>query len=145
MYQFLRLNNPIPSCELYSLEFIENKWIYIYALNTPFELNDDNTVEIAVYEYISDLYLKVPDSIHPESVNLKITKLSEYMHLLKKQMETDLDYRKKWLSKLDDVPEVNSITLENKTYSHQDLLNSNLHYISFTIEFNDKYTKFAAI
>lgn len=121
MYQFLKLNDPIPSCEIYSLEFDEGKWIYIYALNVPFELTDENTEEIIVYEYISDLYLKLPNTVHPESVNLKVIKLHEYLHLLNKQREADLDYRNKWLSKLDVIPEINSVTLKNKSYSHQEL------------------------
>ena len=145
MYQFLRLDEPIPSCEIYSLEFSESKWIYIYALNVPFELTNENTQEIVVYEYISDLYLKMSDSIHPESVNLRITKLDEYLCLLTIQRQADLDYRDKWLSKLDVIPEINSVTLGNKTYSHQELLDNGLHFISFTIDFTDKITKFAAI
>lgn len=145
MYQFLKLKEPIPSCEIYSLEFQNNEWIYVYALNVPFELTNDNTEEIIVYEYISDLYLKLSDSVHPESVNLRITKLDEYYHLLKNQREADLSYREKWLSKLDVTPEINSIILENKSYTHQELLNNNLHYISYIIQYTDEITTFAAI
>lgn len=144
MFQLLKFDSPIPSCSIYELEFKDGKWYYIYALNTPFELTNDNEMELIVYEYISDLYLRLPESVHPESVNLRIKTLDQYLKLLEMQKNEDKKYREYWLSKNPEA-KPNTIQLENKSYTHDELTNIGVNYIASIYEFEDGFTSFAAI
>lgn len=144
MYQFLEFDRPIPSCSIHSLKFDLGKWKYIYALNTPFELTNENKEELVVYEYISDLHLKLNESVHEESINLRITTLDEYLFLLEKQIEEDVKYREKWLLQHPDE-QPNTLILENRDYSHEELLENNVNYISFIVDLGDEETIFAGI
>lgn len=144
MYQLLKFENPIPSCEIHSLEYHNNKWFFIYALNTPFELNNDNNEELIIYEYISDLYLKKISDVHAESVNIKIKTLDNYLKLLELQRNEDIKYRENWIKENpDEIP--NKLILENKNYSFEDLRNEGVHYISSILESNDEKTIFSGI
>lgn len=144
MYQILKFSDPIPSCEIYSLEFEGGRWSYIYALNTPFELTNSNNQELIIYEYICDLHLRLPDSVHPESVNLRIKTLDEYLEWLEKQRNADVDYRMKWIEKNPDE-KPNTITLENRSYTHIELTKIGVHYVAGLIDNDGENSTFAAI
>lgn len=144
MYQLLKFDTPIPSCEIHSLEYLDGNWKYIYALNTPFELTDENTESLIIYEYISDLHLKTKDSVHPESINLEIKTLTEYLAWLEKQRLTDILYREDWKKKHPNA-KANIIELENKNYSKNDLREIGVHYIATELDKNEKVTNFAAV
>lgn len=144
MYQLLKFKHPIPSCEIHSLEFKENNWIYIYAVNTPIELTDKNTEELIIYQYISDLNLKLLNSVHPESINIKINSLTEYLNILNRQREADINYRKQWLLNNSEAT-TNTIKLYNKSYNYEELIKNDVHYIADMINLEKDYTIFAAI
>lgn len=146
MYQYLTFDRPIPSCAIHSLKFDKStqKWSYIYALKTPFELTNENTKELIIYEYISDLYLKEADSVHPESINIRIKTLDEYVKLLNEQIKADLEYRKSWLEKNPNA-KPSTVELENKDYSNIELQSLNVHFVANMVEKGDKTTIFAAI
>lgn len=149
MYQFLKFKEPIPSCGIYSLEYNEKlkEWTYVYILNTPFELTNDNQKDLIIYEYISDLWLKESDNLHQNSVNLKIKTLDQYLKLLDLQRKTDLEFREKWKK---DNPEQakncpNQKNLSNKDYSNEELEQLGIHFIANIIDKDDNCTIFAAV
>lgn len=145
MYQLLKFDNPIPSCAIHELIFDEKekKWTYVYALNTPFTLTNENKEVLLVYEFISDLHLKSSEGIHPESINLKIKTLDEYLALLERQRQEDLRYREKWIKEhIDDLPVPNTISLKNQNYSYKDLQKNNVHYIASCLEIKDDESVF---
>ena len=144
MYQFLKFESPIPSCEIHSLSFEDGKWYYTYALNTPFELTNENDRELIIYEYISDLYLRLPDTVHPESVNLRIKTLDEYLEWLEKQRLADISYRMEWKKKHPNA-KPNIVKLRNQNYDHDSLLDNGVHYIASMINNDGEFTEFAAI
>ena len=153
MYQFLKFDEIIPSCEIFELNFDEkdDKWYYIYALNTPFELtNNKDQEELIIYEYISDLILKEPNFVHGESINIKIKSLDQYIEILNKQRQVDLLYREFWKINNPDIAKHgpnNCVTLENRNYSNKELRELGIHYIATNLKQNNKIclTVFAAI
>lgn len=151
MYQKLKFKEPIPSCEIYELEFIKStkEWVFVYLLNTPFELTDEPfEKELIVYDYISDLYLKYKDELHKDSVNIPINSKKEYMELLEKQRNTDLEFRREFNSKNPNlIP--NLVKIKNRNYSNSQLIDLDIHYIasiwSFDNENDNECTIFAAV
>ena len=148
MIQLLKFDEPIPSCLIHSLKFNKenNKWEYIYALSTPEELTNNKKFNLIIYEYISDLKLKDGTNMHPDSINIKIRNLDEYLFYLNKQREADLSYRRKWIKEhnIEDY-HLNTVELYNKDYSNEDLNVEELCYISRIVEQKDDKTIFAAI
>ena len=144
MYQILKFKQPIPSCEIYGLEFNNGEWSYIYALNTPFELTNDNKKEMIVYEYICDLCIKEANNIHPESVNIRFKTLDEYLSILNRQIEEDLKFRQNWIRNHPDSKPA-TIKLENKDYSFNELKELDVHLISFIVKKEQNITIFAGI
>lgn len=144
MYQLLKFNEPIPSCSINSIEFIDGKWVFNYALNTPFELTDDNRNDLIVYEYISDLFVKNAEGLHHESVNVHFKTLTEYLSLLKRQQEEDINFRIAWKENNPDALPL-TITLENKNYSLQELKKLNVNFIASIVNLDSEFTEFAAI
>ena len=143
MLQMLEFNHPIPSCKIHSLKYENNKWTFIYALNTPFELTNKNTENLIIYEYICDLNVK-KDDLHKESINIKFKTLDEYLYYLNKQYEEDIKFREKYLKNNPDA-EPSTITLENRNYTVEELLNKNVNYIANIVKKEDNLTIFAAI
>lgn len=148
MFQMITFDHPIPSCEIYSISYDQEnkKWSFTYALNTPVELKDDEDVDLIIYEYICDLILKDPKSLHPESINIHVKNLREYRQWLERQREEDIKFRKKFLENNPDAVK-NLIThkLENKDYSYQELSQLGLSYFSFIQQQDDHETVFAAV
>lgn len=151
MYQFLRFNHPIPSCEIYALEFDKNSnssspWTFIYAINTPKELNNNEDLNLIIYGYISDLWIKEKDYVHPESINIRINSLDEYLNYLELQYKTDNLYREEWIKNNPDATP-NTICLENKNYNNNDLKKLNIHFISsiFSMDNENNTTIFTGI
>lgn len=144
MYQFLKFEDPIPSCKINSLEFTDNKWFFIYALEVPYDINNENEKELIIYGHISDLSIGTKDEVHEESVNIKIKTLNDILNLLKVQREEDEKYRKIWRS---ENPEAipNIITLENKSYSNKELVEAEVSYISGIEAINSNTTEFIGI
>lgn len=144
MYQMLRFDKPIPSCGIHELKFVNNSWEFIYALLTPIELTNENDQELLIYEYISDLKLVTSDVVNLKSINLRIKTYDEYLELLKRQAEADIEFREEWKKNNPEaVP--NKVTLDNQHYTHGDLLRLNVNFIASIIEQNDTCTVFAAI
>ena len=152
MYQFIKFDNPIPSCQIFELNFDSKneKWEFVYAINTPYELtNNSNQEPLIIYEYISDLYLKEVSFVHKESINIKVNNLNEYIDILNLQRQADLDYRKRWIEENPDLAAdgPSSITLENRNYSHEELLENDIHFIASILKQNNRIelTAFSAI
>lgn len=147
MYQKIEFKKPIPSCEIYELKYNEEtkEWIFIYLLNTPFELTDKPfEKELIIYDYISDLYLKYKDELHKDSVNIPINSKNQYLELLEKQRKTDIEYREKWMKENPNaVP--NLIEVKNKSYTNSELIDLDIHYIASIWSEEDLFTTFAAI
>lgn len=157
MYQFLEFDEPIPSCQIFSLNYNKDsgKWKFIYAINTPFELKSKNdnvsrrniNKQLIIYEYISDLILKEKNDVHDESVNITISNLEEYIDILKYQRDVDNDYRGKWKKENPDIiaEGPNIINLNNRNYNHEELSIRDVHYIASIYNQKDDETAFAAI
>lgn len=147
MYQYIKLDEPIPSCEIHSLEFENENWKYIYAISVPYELtNNDNNVELIVYSFISNLDLR-EDTMSGLSANVRVKALDEYMLLLEKQRNVDLEYREKWLESNPDatISEYSKRVLTNKSHSLSELKELEVQYISKILYKDDNQTTFAAI
>ena len=149
MYQNIKLLKPIPSCELSSLLWVagnsglntdfdgtdDGHWEYVYAVNTPEELTEDNEEQdFMVYEYISDLIVRYGHKVHEEAVNIHFRKLSQYMELLQRQRKVDIAFRERWMKENGktekDVPEHSKRFLEHKNYSTRDLLEQKIHFVA---------------
>ena len=146
MYQFLKFDELIPSCQIFELNFNELKgvWEFVYAVNTPFELtNDEDQEELLIYEYISDLYLKETTFVHGESINIRVKSLDQYKEILERQREVDLAYRDAWKKENpnDEIPDENYITLENRNYNHRELEKMGIHFISAIYKQNNHADK----
>lgn len=140
MYQNIILDRPIPSCELAGLQYGEDEqkrpaWKYVYALNTPEELTDENeTQDFMVYEYICDLVVRYGHKAHEDAVNIHFKTLSQYMRLLERQAEADERFRQEWMEKSgktwDDVPEHAKRLLEHRDYTIAELVALKIHFLS---------------
>lgn len=151
MYQILKFKEPIPSSFIHALEYDENskEWTYCYALNTPFELTNENTKELLIYEFICDLHLEENSTVNDESVNIKIKTLDEYLRLLDLQIEVDKKYRKDWLEENKNNEEVNTepntFSIENRDYTYEELRRIGINYISFLVESDKEISIFAGV
>lgn len=149
MLQFLIFDEPIPSCSIYGLKYENEKWKFIYALNTPFELTDENSQEMIIYEYISDLTIKESKDLHPDSTNIKFKTLSEYLKILRMQIDEDKKFRENYFNKLiesgEKIPEPNTIELNHKDYNYSELKEIGVHFISKIYDDKSFTTIFAAI
>jgi hypothetical protein len=145
----LEYDLPIPSCEIHSLRYDGGKWVFAYAVNTPVEITNSNKQDLIVYEYISDLIVRIGDGQHPDAVNIHFKTLDEYMLLLEAQRTADLEFRRKWLEKEKNqgkcVKKFAMRTLENRDYSFKELREENVHFISFLMEDNGVSSIFAAV
>ena len=147
MYQLLEFEEAIPSCEIYSMKYDKenDKWKFIYAVDTPFELKtkeqlikegyreDLNDVPyVIIYEFISDLILKEMDNaIHPESINIKLKTLDEYKFWLTEQRKADFKYREDYYKENPEFFENNIpgiVILEKRDYSNEELLSDDMIY-----------------
>jgi len=121
MIQKFTFDNPIPSCRVCELKFTNNKWQFVYFINTPQLLLEGKEYDLCIYEFISNLILKERSTLNPESTNISIKSLNDYLSILQSQREADIKYRKEWLSKHPDAKKPSTITLENKSYSYDEL------------------------
>lgn len=147
MFQLLEFDNPIPSCQIHGLKRNGDKWVYQYAVNTPVEITDDNQIDLIVYEYISDLMIKIGEGQHPDAVNIHFKTLSEYLSLLETQRMCDIAFRKKWLDEHPnaEIKKFNRRTLENKDWNFNELKDENVHFISFLINDDGEHSEFASV
>lgn len=133
MYQYMHLDHPIPSCEIAGLKWDDHecKWLFEYAIKTPIEITNENEQPLMVYEYISDLHVKVADRQYKDAVNVQFTKLDEYMELLDRQYAADMMFRKMWRDKHPDavVPSHSLRTVDHGEYHAQELADLNIHYV----------------
>lgn len=144
MYQILNFDNPIPSCEIHELNFVDGKWVFVYALLTPVKLTNENEQELLVYEYISDLKLVTLETVNLKSINLRVKTLDEYLKLLYAQMKTDVEYREMWKAK-NPTAEPNKLKLLNQNYSHNDLSRLGVTFIASILEKLEGNTVFTGI
>lgn len=152
MYQFLKFENPIPSCEIFEINYNneKNNWEFIYSINTTKEItNNSNQENFIVYGHISDLIIKnVSSVVYGDSVNIEFNTLDEYIEILENQRIIDLAYRNAWEKANPEIAEKgpnNTIKLENKDYNNNELKKLNVHYIASIIYKNNNETIFAAV
>lgn len=132
MKQFLEFDHPIPSCEVYGMSWRDDHWVYTYALSTPFELTDGNNQDMIVYQFISDLVVRLAAPMHHDSVNLHFRTLSDFLSLLDRQVQEDKAYREGWLAA---HPEVNvsrrsTFILPHGEWLGDALLEHGVHYVA---------------
>lgn len=147
MFQILEFEDPIPSCEIYGLRYDNGVWKFKYAVNTPMEITNENTIDLIVYEYICDLTVRIGEGQHKDAVNIHFKTLDEYLLLLESQRITDLAFRANWLKKNPgaQVKKFAMKTLENKDYDINDLRALEIRFMSFLIEDNGEISTFAAV
>lgn len=142
MIQKFKTENPIPSCEILELEYENGKWYYIYGINTPEEISNEESKEFIVYGHISNLVVKY-DDLNELSVNIHFKTLDQYIDILNKQRQADLDYRVSWLSRHPKCP-INTVILENRSYKQEEL-QEKISYLSTILMEVDDVTIFAAV
>lgn len=147
MFQLLKLRKAIPSCRIHSLLYNNNMWTYVYAVEVPRELNNENKIPLLIYGHISDLLIKEGKDQHEDSINIYFNTLDEYLKILDSQRQQDEKFRKEWLENHPNV-EISEFAirnLENKNYSNEQLRSLDIHCISSVIHQGKETTKFAAI
>lgn len=149
----LDFDEPIPSCRIDSLKYIDGKWIFCYKVYSPVDfLNGDTSkLELSIYGHISDLQLVKNDSLNSLSANIKIDSLDEYLNYLKLQVEADKNYRKEFMQKIEYNNELknnlqlNVVELLNKDYSNKELKKLDVNYIADIYELKNNSTIFSAV
>ena len=125
MFQMLTFKDPIPSCEIHSMQWNANErsWSYIYAVKIPIEITDKNKMDLMVYEYIADLVVKSGENQHDDAVNIHFKTLTEYLTMLETQRKIDLLFRERWLSTHPDakVADWSKRSLEHRDYEYDEL------------------------
>ena len=147
MFQVLEYDQPIPSCEIHGLRYDDGEWKFRYAVNTPVEITNENTVDLIVYEYISDLSIRIGEGQHKDAVNIHFKTLDQYMALLESQRLADLMFRKRWLEKHPgaQVKKFATKVLCNRDYDINELRAEGVRFLSFLVEDGGETSTFAAV
>lgn len=161
MFQLLKFDSPIPSCEIHEIKWEPNPkaqkdpnaepgfWTYVYAASVPELLTNSpkEGTDFMIYEFISDLNVKRGHGVHEEAINIHFRTLDEYIALLRLQQMHDNEYRRVWRVKHPDrrIADFALRTLENRSYTHEELLAAHVHFISALIRQDEDSALFAAI
>lgn len=144
MLQCVKLDQPIPSANIYAVEWDEekSKWTYVYSVRTPVEITDDDMeTDLMIYEYISNLHVEIGENQHGDAVNIHFRGLTQYMQILELQRLADVNFRKQWCERWKaehgEEPEVSSFAikvLQHRNHSYSELEAIGIHCISFLME-----------
>lgn len=146
MFQDFILDECIPSCELHGLLWRDDSWKFLYMVKTPLIITNENTMPLMIYEFISDLKVVKDLDQHEDSVNIRFKTLDEYMSLLSKQRQADLEFRRQWIAKNPDmaIQEFCKRKVKNGVdYDYSKLKEMNIHFVSGILEQDDLMTVFS--
>lgn len=141
MIQKLTLTHPIPSSIVSELKYEDGDWKYVYYINTPEEINDEDK-EFVVYGYISNLDVRY-DDLGDLSNNIHFNNLQDYMEILEAQYNADMNYRLQWYAK-SNKHTINTVVLENRDYDEIEL-GDIIKYLAIPMYKTKTHTVFAAV
>lgn len=93
--QKIELDKPVPSLPLYELKYVNNKWIYVYAIMTPAILKEKPR-ETPLYFNGGLVTMTLSSECPKNTTNLEVFSLTDIKKLLKAQRESDLLFRKRF-------------------------------------------------
>lgn len=112
--QIFRVDAPVPSLRLHSLEYKDGKWIYCYAFETPVLLKDSRRrTPLYLGGFLTNM--KLIDKLNKNMINTEIYCKQDIYDLMDIQREADLLFREKFMkTQLAEKLKENTFTLVNR-------------------------------